>query len=193
MSPEATGDITARNSLVGREDSRSCRSRLHGPKASTSILAQQRHVAVLVTFDDDTTGKLGFYLAAVNRTMRTTIEGPSIGVLLCESLSGPMVEFALDNTNQPIGVSTCQVTRELPPPMFTAASLKGPRYDKKLSDIVISINYVYNSEYIRVDYASRRRCVRKSTVLFAKNVWWREFALICQRSGCGIRKAKEND
>jgi len=28
-----------------------------------------------------------------------------------------MVEFALENTNQPIGVSTYQVTRELPPPM----------------------------------------------------------------------------
>ena len=29
--------------------------------------------------------------------MRTPVEGPSIGVLLCESRSGPMVEFALDN------------------------------------------------------------------------------------------------
>jgi len=57
------------------------------------------------------------YLAAVNRTMRTPTEGPSIGVLLCESRSGPMVEFALENTNQPIGVSTYQVTRELPAPM----------------------------------------------------------------------------
>jgi len=84
-----------------------------------------------------------------------------------------MVEFALENSNQPIGVSIYQVTRELPAPMFTAASLKGPRYDKKLSAIVIGINYVYNSEYIR-NYASRRRGVRKSTVLFAKNVRWRE-------------------
>jgi len=49
--------------------------------------------------------------------MRTPIEGPSIGVLLCESRSGPIVEFALENTNQPIGVSTYKVTRELPAPM----------------------------------------------------------------------------
>jgi hypothetical protein len=68
-------------------------------------------------FQPEHAGKLGFYLAAVNRTMRTPIEGPSIGVLLCESRSGPMVEFALENTNQPIGVSTYQVTRELPAPM----------------------------------------------------------------------------
>jgi predicted nuclease of restriction endonuclease-like (RecB) superfamily len=68
-------------------------------------------------FQPEHAGKLGFYLTAVNRTMRTPTEGPSIGVLLCESRSGPMVEFALENTNQPIGVSTYQVTRELPAPM----------------------------------------------------------------------------
>jgi len=68
-------------------------------------------------FQPEHAGKLGFYLTAVNRTMRTSIEGPSIGVLLCESRSGPLVEFALENTNQPIGVSTYQVTRELPAPM----------------------------------------------------------------------------
>jgi predicted nuclease of restriction endonuclease-like (RecB) superfamily len=68
-------------------------------------------------FQPEHAGKLSFYLAAVNRTMRTPVEGPSIGVLLCESRSGPVVEFALENTNQPIGVSTYQVTRELPAPM----------------------------------------------------------------------------
>lgn len=50
----------------------------------------------------------------MNGTRRTPVEGPSIGVLLCESRSGPIVEFALENTNQPIGVSTYRVTRELP-------------------------------------------------------------------------------
>lgn len=68
-------------------------------------------------FQPEHAGKLGFYLTAVNRTMRTPVEGPSIGVLLCESRSGTIVEFALENTNQPIGVSTYQVTRELPAPM----------------------------------------------------------------------------
>jgi predicted nuclease of restriction endonuclease-like (RecB) superfamily len=68
-------------------------------------------------FQPEHAGKLGFYLAAVNRTMRTPVEGPSIGVLLCESRSGPIVEFALETINQPIGVSTYHVTRELPAPM----------------------------------------------------------------------------
>src|SRR5260370_38754721 len=68
-------------------------------------------------FEPEYAGKLSFYLSGVNRTMRTPVEGPSIGVLLCESRSGPMVEFALEGINQPIGVSTYRVTRELPAPI----------------------------------------------------------------------------
>ena len=51
-------------------------------------------------FQPEHAGKLGFYLAAVNGTMRTPVEGSSIGVLLCESRSGPIVEFALETINQ---------------------------------------------------------------------------------------------
>jgi len=65
-------------------------------------------------FQPQHAGKLGFYLAAVNGMMRTPVEGPSIGVLLCESRSGPIVEFALETINQPIGVSA---------PMICSASL----------------------------------------------------------------------
>jgi hypothetical protein len=49
--------------------------------------------------------------------MRTPPDGPSIGVLLCETKSGPVVEFTLQNISQPIGVSTYHVTRELPAPI----------------------------------------------------------------------------
>ena len=69
------------------------------------------------TFEPEYAGKLSFYLSAVNRTMRTSLDEPSIGVLLCESRSGPIVEFSLENIDQPIGVSTYHVTRELPAPI----------------------------------------------------------------------------
>jgi hypothetical protein len=49
--------------------------------------------------------------------MRTPVDGPSIGVLLCESRSGPIVEYTLQNIVQPIGVSAYRVTRELPEPL----------------------------------------------------------------------------
>jgi hypothetical protein len=46
--------------------------------------------------------------------MRTSGDGPTIGLLLCESRSGPVVEYSLQSLVQPIGVSTYRVTRELP-------------------------------------------------------------------------------
>jgi YhcG PDDEXK nuclease domain len=65
-------------------------------------------------FKPEYAGKLSFYLSAVDGIMRTPVDGPSVGVLLCESRSGPIVEYALQNIVQPMGVSTYRVTRELP-------------------------------------------------------------------------------
>jgi hypothetical protein len=65
-------------------------------------------------FKPEYAGKLSFYLSAVDGIMRTAVDGPSIGVLLCESRSGPIVVYTLQNIVQPIGVSTYRVTRELP-------------------------------------------------------------------------------
>ena len=68
-------------------------------------------------FQPEYAGKLGFYLTAIDGTMRTPTDGPTIGLLLCESRSGPIVEYALQSLIQPIGVSTYRVTRELPEPV----------------------------------------------------------------------------
>src|ERR1700723_2698912 len=68
-------------------------------------------------FKPEYAGKLSFYLSAVDGMMRTPVDGPSIGLLLCETRSGPIVEYTLQNIVQPIGVSTYRVTRELPEPV----------------------------------------------------------------------------
>ena len=65
-------------------------------------------------FQPEYAGKLSFYIAAIDGIMRTSADGPTIGLLLCESRSGPVVEYSLQNLVQPIGVSTYRVTRELP-------------------------------------------------------------------------------
>jgi hypothetical protein len=70
-----------------------------------------------VEFEPEHAGKLNFYISAVDEIMRTPVDGPTIGLLLCESRSGPVVEYALQNIAQPIGVSTYRVTRELPAPI----------------------------------------------------------------------------
>ena len=68
-------------------------------------------------FQPEYAGKLGFYIAAIDGTMRTPGDGPTIGLLLCESQRGPVVGIRLQSLVQPIGVSTYRLTRELPAPV----------------------------------------------------------------------------
>ncbi|MGA3347314.1 MAG: PDDEXK nuclease domain-containing protein [Terracidiphilus sp.] len=68
-------------------------------------------------FKPEWAGKLNFYLSAVDDLMRTALDSPTIGLLLCESHNSPVVEYALRDIGKPIGVSTYRVTRELPSPV----------------------------------------------------------------------------
>lgn len=65
-------------------------------------------------FKPEYAGKLNFYLSVVDGILRTERDDPSIGLLLCESHSGPVVEYAFKDIQKPIGISTYRVTRELP-------------------------------------------------------------------------------
>ena len=46
--------------------------------------------------------------------MKTERDDPTIGLLLCESHDGAVVEFSFKDVHKPIGVSTYTVTREMP-------------------------------------------------------------------------------
>jgi hypothetical protein len=65
-------------------------------------------------FKPEWAGKLNFYLSAVDGLFRSGPDAPTIGLLLCETHSTAVVEYALQNIAKPIGVSTYRVTRELP-------------------------------------------------------------------------------
>ena len=68
-------------------------------------------------FKPEYAGKLNFYLSAVDGMLRTERDDPTIGLLLCESRKGAVVEYAFKDIQKPIGVSTYRVTRELPQPL----------------------------------------------------------------------------
>jgi hypothetical protein len=68
-------------------------------------------------FKPEYAGKLNFYLSAVDDLLRTASDAPTLGLLLCESRSGSIVEYALRDIAKPIGISTYRVTRELPEPV----------------------------------------------------------------------------
>jgi len=59
-------------------------------------------------------GKMQFYLAALDDLVRMPDEGPSIGIILCKSKDRTIVEYALRESNKPIGVATYRVVDSLP-------------------------------------------------------------------------------
>jgi hypothetical protein len=59
-------------------------------------------------------GKLNFYIKAIDEKMRKEGDSPSIGILLCKSKDKLVVEYALSDINKPMGVSEYQLTQSLP-------------------------------------------------------------------------------
>jgi predicted nuclease of restriction endonuclease-like (RecB) superfamily len=66
-------------------------------------------------FEPAFSGQMNFYVSAVNHTVRTEGDNPTIGIILCKSKSKTTVEFALDTVQNPIGVSTYKLREDLPP------------------------------------------------------------------------------
>ena len=59
-------------------------------------------------------GKMQFYLAVLNDTVRLSDENPSIGIILCREKSRMIVEYALKDSNKPINVASYRIVKELP-------------------------------------------------------------------------------
>ncbi len=59
-------------------------------------------------------GKMQFYLAVLNDRERQEGENPPIGIILCRTKNQTVVEYALRESNQPIGVATYRLTSDLP-------------------------------------------------------------------------------
>jgi predicted nuclease of restriction endonuclease-like (RecB) superfamily len=62
-------------------------------------------------FKPEYVGKLNFYLTAINRFVKDSSDKPSIGILLCKTKNDVVVDFALHDTNKPMGVSEYTYTQ----------------------------------------------------------------------------------
>ncbi len=60
-------------------------------------------------------GKMQFYLAALDARVRLPDENSAIGIILCKSKDRTIVEYALRESNKPIGVATYQIVSAVPP------------------------------------------------------------------------------
>lgn len=65
-------------------------------------------------FKPEYSGKMQCYLSALNQQVRTEQERPAIGIIICKSKKRTFVEYALNESNSPIGVASYTVQKTLP-------------------------------------------------------------------------------
>lgn len=65
-------------------------------------------------FKPEYIGQLGFYVTAVNETIKKECDASTIGLLLCRGKKRVTVEWSLKSANVPIGVSTYELKEQLP-------------------------------------------------------------------------------
>jgi predicted nuclease of restriction endonuclease-like (RecB) superfamily len=65
-------------------------------------------------FIPEYTGKMNFYLSAVDAILKDEFDKPTIGILLCRDKNNLEAEFALRDINKPIGVSEFNFTEIIP-------------------------------------------------------------------------------
>lgn len=68
-------------------------------------------------FEAEYAGKMQLYLTALDEQVKLPEENPSIGIIICKSKDKTYVEYALKQSNVPIGVATYKLSDSLPEDM----------------------------------------------------------------------------
>lgn len=90
----------------------------------TDLLLFHRRLRSLVAielkigeFEAEYAGKMQLYLTALDEQIKLPGENPSIGITICKSKDKTYVEYALKQSNVPIGVATYKLSDSLPEDM----------------------------------------------------------------------------
>ena len=65
-------------------------------------------------FKGEHLGQLGVYVSAINHIKKKPTDNPTIGLLICKTKNNVMAQYALESTNQPIGISEYQLSKLMP-------------------------------------------------------------------------------
>jgi predicted nuclease of restriction endonuclease-like (RecB) superfamily len=65
-------------------------------------------------FEPEHTGKLGYYISAVNNQLKKDIDNPTIGMLIVKHKNNIDAQYSLESSSQPIGISEYQLSKLLP-------------------------------------------------------------------------------
>ena len=66
------------------------------------------------SFKPEYAGKMNFYLNAVNDRLKSELDNPSIGLILCQEKDKLTAQYSLKGIEQPIGVSSYEIAKFLP-------------------------------------------------------------------------------
>ena len=59
-------------------------------------------------------GQLGTYVVAVNHILKTEIENPTIGLLICKEKDEVLAQYAVEGSGEPIGISEYELSQVYP-------------------------------------------------------------------------------
>ncbi|MFA6002092.1 MAG: PDDEXK nuclease domain-containing protein [Thermoleophilia bacterium] len=97
------------------------RLEIEGEEFFIDILLYHRALKCLVAvelkvgkFLPEYVGKMQFYLAVLDDTVRMDGENPAIGIVLCKEKNRTVVEYALRDSGKPIGVASYRMVSALP-------------------------------------------------------------------------------
>jgi predicted nuclease of restriction endonuclease-like (RecB) superfamily len=68
----------------------------------------------VVEFEPEFSGKMNFYVSAVDDLLRGADDNPTIGIILCQNKRKTVAEYALRDMQKPIGISTYRLDSRLP-------------------------------------------------------------------------------
>jgi hypothetical protein len=74
-------------------------------------------------FELEFAGKMNFYLSAVDDLLRHPDDQPSIGMILCRTRKRVVAEYALRDSNKPVGISEYRLAEVLPEKLKAACRL----------------------------------------------------------------------
>jgi hypothetical protein len=60
-------------------------------------------------FKPEYVSKLNFYISAIDDSLKTSADEPTIGLLLCASKSNVKVEYAMRGLDKPLGVASYEL------------------------------------------------------------------------------------
>jgi predicted nuclease of restriction endonuclease-like (RecB) superfamily len=116
-------ELGAGFAFVGRQ----CRLEVDGEEFFLDLLFYHARLKCYVAvdlkardFEPEHTGKLNFYLSAIDARIKAPDDKPTIGLLLCRRKNRVVAEYALAGIDRPIGIAEYELVRALPDPLDTS-------------------------------------------------------------------------